>query len=97
MCIDLIRLVFYVLKTVIMDRLKVADTVKVSVYDADGRLMGTFEGTGLSDLRQAIEAAYASVKPTGAADDYTYVVADLTTGTEQKYFLDAGGRVRKQE
>ena len=75
------------------NRLKEGDMVRV-IIDCDGRVVGNLEGRGFTDIATVIEAAYQAEGTSYPKEDCVFTVVDETTGTSERYRINAHGNVK---
>lgn len=79
------------------NRLRPEDQVNVRAIDANGNVVADFTGTGYHDIAEAINATAPRLPAGTTVRDYAFQVSDLTTGTSNRYFVNAGGHPRLNE
>ncbi|MBD5347354.1 MAG: hypothetical protein HDR92_09560 [Bacteroides sp.] len=78
-----------------INHLSPSDSVKIEIFTPTGYCISTWQGSGFSNLGEAVTAAYeGSGSLNMPAEDYVYTVTDLTRGTSARYRIDAGGHLR---
>lgn len=80
------------------NRLNPTDQVMVEIIDSYGTIIATHIAEGYSTIQEAVEDSFAKSMPKEQSIlDYTFRVTDRTTGTHNRYRVDAGGKVRLLE
>lgn len=80
------------------NRVRHGDNVEVEIYDESGKLLGKTSSDNYDSLTDAIETAFTKLLTTAPnIEDYVYRVTNLTTGTSERYRVNAGGHVRLLE
>ena len=78
-----------------INHLSPSDSVKIEIFTPTGYCISTWQGSGFSNLGEAVTAAYeGSGSLNMPAEDYVYTVTDLTRGTSARYRIDASGHLR---
>lgn len=76
------------------NRLRPDDKVKVTILDEEGAVITTYETTGMHTVEDAVFSAIRNrLEGDENAEDYVYDVADESTGTEERYRINAHGHV----
>lgn len=76
-----------------VDRLHEGDKVTVEIIDADGKVVSTYESTALGNLAQAVGAALDKSLPAVDPTTSVFRVTDQTTGSVERYRLNAHGNL----
>lgn len=77
------------------NHLSPSDSVKVEILSPTGYCVSTWQGSGFSNLTQAVQAAYSGSNDLHMPpEDYVYTVTDLARHTSGQYRIDAGGHLR---
>ena len=77
------------------NRIRPEDKVKVEFFDDNGKLIDEYEGSGFSNVEEAIAATRQQDGlnlPDSEAGSFT--VTNLTNGTSRRYRLNAHGNVK---
>lgn len=76
------------------NRIKPIDDVRV-VLEYNGKEKDAYQGSGFHTVEEVVEAAYDSTdKGHLDIEDYVFLVKNLSTGTEARYRVNAGGNVK---
>ena len=79
----------------VINRLFPGNKVIVDVYNDDGVKVDTYQGADFHNVGEAIHAAYDSTdRNADDIRDYVFKVTDMTTGTHQRYRINAHGNVK---
>ncbi len=77
------------------NRLNPSDQIMVEIIDSYGTILATHISDGYHTIQQAVDDAFAKTMPKEQdIRDYTFKVTDRTTGTHERYLVNAGGNVR---
>ena len=76
------------------NRLRPDDLVKVTILNEEGALVATYESRGMHTVEDAVFSAIRNkLEGDENVKDYVYDVADESTGTEERYRINAHGHV----
>lgn len=76
------------------NRITPIDDVRVEIINSDGKVVDVYQGSGYHTVSEAIMGAYEGTAFAHLdARDYVYNVVNLTTGTENRYRLNAHDHV----
>lgn len=68
--------------------------MRVEVFDAEGRPLGKYEGSGMHTIEEAVRAAADSLDiSTESAQVCVYAVTDETDGVTSRYRFNAHGNL----
>lgn len=76
------------------NRLHPGDRVKVTIFNEEGALVTSYESSGFHTVEDAVFSAIRNrLDGDENVKDYVYDVADESTGTEERYRINAHGHV----
>lgn len=74
------------------NRITPIDDIKVDIYE-EARKVDSWQGSGLHTVEEAVRNAFEGSRQSNNIEDYVFLVRNLSSGTEARYRVNAGGNI----